>query len=179
MSETVVGPDQAFRRDDAPNIEEIPLDSVVASFSHAGEDFRVLRQVHNIESSSYSYLVLDKEQVAQGEITGKHAKIGKASNFIPRSTENFSKTTKRPIPHLMSTAIGEIVLQSEEGLIWHSSPILSRQGRRMYEGLSKEVETEGSRFYDKLQVNKWVSRYDGFDHARYTIQKLGRDDETQ
>lgn len=157
-----------------PTPEIFPVDRVVTNFLHAGEDFRVLRQVHNIDSSSYSYLILDKANIAQGWITGKQVKIGNISNFKPTSTENYSKTTGRPIPHLMSTSIGEIVLQSEEELVWHSSQMLSRQGRRMYEALSRETEIEGSRFYGKLQIKKWMTHDNGFDHARYSIQKIGQ-----
>lgn len=161
-----------LKPDQIPLPESIPIDSIVAEFSHLGEDFKVQRQIHNLQRSSYSFVISDSERVTQGQITGKNTFVGKRSHFIPISSENQSTGNGRHIPHLVSTSIGEIALQSNEELVWHSSLMLTRKGRRMYEALYNEVQAKGSRFYGKLMMSKWSDDNDGHEVQRYSIQRI-------
>jgi len=62
------------------------------------------------------------------------------------------------VPHLMGTTIGEIASQSRETfgkpLSWLTSGVYSDEGEKMYRRLMKESQRSGSRFYERLQVNK-------------------------
>jgi hypothetical protein len=119
-------------------------------FEHRGQIFTVRKDVGK---SSTALDILDEHGLIFGFIRGSWIEQGEENIFYSKSITNASKKDDHHVPYLVQTAIGEIVAQRKV-FTWHSdSPIFQTDnGQSMYQRLSNESNTPGSRFYGRIQV---------------------------